>query len=73
MSKETGGFFRKVVRFVANPTTEWSSLDTQEAEAGESESSAADQQQRQQHHADVLPDGDANGAPGKPDPQLVEE
>ena len=37
MSKETGGFFRKVVRFVANPTTEWSSLDTQEADAGESE------------------------------------
>ena len=37
MSKETGGFFRKVVRFVANPTTEWSSLETQEADAGESE------------------------------------
>lgn len=37
MSKETGGFFRKVVRFVANPTTEWSSLDTQAADAGESE------------------------------------
>lgn len=37
MSKETGGFFRKVVRFVANPTTEWSSLESQEADAGESE------------------------------------
>ncbi len=37
MSKETGGFFRKVVRFVANPTTEWSSLDTQEVDPGESE------------------------------------
>lgn len=37
MSKETGGFFRKVVRFVANPTTEWSSIDTQEADTAESE------------------------------------
>ncbi|MBP7131749.1 MAG: hypothetical protein KBA70_03205 [Aquabacterium sp.] len=37
MSKETGGFFRKVVRFVANPTTEWSSLDTQESDVVESE------------------------------------
>lgn len=37
MSKETNGFFRKVVRFVANPTTEWSSLDTQGADSGESE------------------------------------
>ncbi|MFT3856803.1 MAG: STAS domain-containing protein [Aquabacterium sp.] len=37
MSKESGGFLRKVVRFVANPTTDWSELDTPSAEAAESD------------------------------------
>lgn len=37
MSKESSGFFRKVVRFVANPTTEWSSLSSAEADSVESE------------------------------------
>ena len=27
MTKESGGFLRKVVRFVANPTTDWTELD----------------------------------------------
>lgn len=37
MSKDSGSFLRKVVRFVANPTTDWTELDapasTQEAES----------------------------------------
>jgi hypothetical protein len=37
MSKDTGGFLRKVVRFVANPTTDWTELDTPSADAAESE------------------------------------
>jgi ABC-type transporter Mla MlaB component len=37
MSKESGGFLRKVVRFVANPTTDWSELDAPSAEAIESD------------------------------------
>lgn len=37
MSKESGGFLRKVVRFVANPTTDWTELDTPSAEAAESQ------------------------------------
>ena len=36
-SKETDSFFRKVVRFVANPTTDWTELDTPSAEAAESQ------------------------------------
>lgn len=28
MSKESGGFLRKVARFVANPTTDWTELDS---------------------------------------------
>ena len=27
MSKDSGSFLRKVVRFVANPTTDWTELD----------------------------------------------
>lgn len=37
MSKDTGSFLRKVVRFVANPTTDWSELDAPNSDAGESE------------------------------------
>jgi len=37
MSKDAGGFLRKVVRFVANPTTDWNELDAPTAEAVESE------------------------------------
>lgn len=32
MSKESGGFLRKVVRFVANPTTDWTELDAPASE-----------------------------------------
>ncbi len=37
MSKESGGFLRKVVRFVANPTTDWTELDAPREDAGESD------------------------------------
>jgi len=37
MSKDSGSFLRKVVRFVANPTTDWSELDAPNSDAGESE------------------------------------
>lgn len=37
MSKESGGFLRKVARFVANPTTDWTELDAPGAEAAESD------------------------------------
>jgi hypothetical protein len=37
MSKETGGFLRKVARFVANPTTDWNELDKPGVDAEESE------------------------------------
>lgn len=37
MSKESGGFLRKVVRFVAHPTTDWTELDAPGAEAAESQ------------------------------------
>jgi len=37
MSKDPGSFLRKVVRFVANPTTDWSELDAPNSDAGESE------------------------------------
>jgi len=37
MSKESGGFLRKVARFVANPTTDWTELDAPSAGSGESE------------------------------------
>ena len=36
-SKDTTSFFRKVVKFVANPTTEWAELDTPAEEARETE------------------------------------
>ncbi len=35
--KDTTSFFRKVVKFVANPTTEWAELDTPAEEARETE------------------------------------
>jgi hypothetical protein len=37
MSKESGGFLRKVARFVANPTTDWTELDAPTAGSPESE------------------------------------
>ncbi len=37
MSKDSGNFLRKVVRFVANPTTDWTELDAPSADAGESD------------------------------------
>ena len=37
MSKDSGSFLRKVVRFVANPTTDWSELDAPNSDTGESE------------------------------------
>jgi hypothetical protein len=37
MTKESGGFLRKVVRFVANPTTDWTELDAPPAETDESD------------------------------------
>jgi hypothetical protein len=37
MSKESGGFLRKVARFVANPTTDWTELDAPRADAEESD------------------------------------
>ncbi len=37
MSKEPGGFLRKVARFVANPTTDWTELDAPKEDAGESD------------------------------------
>lgn len=37
MSKESGGFFRKVAKFVANPTTDWAELDRARTSPGESE------------------------------------
>ncbi|MFZ4551794.1 MAG: hypothetical protein ACOYNB_08225 [Aquabacterium sp.] len=37
MSKETGSFFRKVARFVTNPTTDWAALDNPPQDAAESE------------------------------------
>ncbi|WP_290868935.1 STAS domain-containing protein [Aquabacterium sp.] len=37
MSKEAGGFLRKVVRFVANPTTDWNALDNPGSDGAESE------------------------------------
>ena len=37
MSKDSSSFLRKVVRFVANPTTDWSELDAPNSDAGESE------------------------------------
>jgi hypothetical protein len=37
MSKEPGGFLRKVARFVANPTTDWTALNAPSTEAAESE------------------------------------
>jgi hypothetical protein len=36
-NKDTSSFFRKVVKFVANPATEWSDLDPPSAEARETE------------------------------------
>ena len=35
--KDTTSFFRKVVKFVANPATEWSELDAPSQESRESE------------------------------------
>lgn len=37
MSKESGSFLRKVARFVANPTTDWSDLDAPLSDPGESD------------------------------------
>lgn len=37
MSKDSGSFLRKIVRFVANPTTDWSALDAPAYGAAESE------------------------------------
>jgi len=37
MSKDSGGFLRKVARFVANPTTDWTQLDAPTAGSPESE------------------------------------
>lgn len=37
MTKESGGFFRKVAKFVANPTTDWAELDRARTSPGESE------------------------------------
>ena len=37
MSKESGSFLRKVARFVANPTTDWSDLDAPPSDPGESD------------------------------------
>jgi len=37
MTKESGSFLRKVARFVANPTTDWSDLDAPPSDAGESD------------------------------------
>lgn len=37
MSKDTGGFLRKVVRFVANPTTDWTELDAPSTDSAESD------------------------------------
>ena len=37
MSKETGGFFRKVVRFVANPATDWNELNSRQTDTREME------------------------------------
>jgi hypothetical protein len=37
MSKESGGFLRKVVRFVANPTTDWTELDAPSGDSAESD------------------------------------
>lgn len=37
MSNESSSFLRKVARFVANPTTDWTALDTPSQEAAESE------------------------------------
>ncbi|MES2091692.1 MAG: STAS domain-containing protein [Pseudomonadota bacterium] len=37
MSKESGGFLRKVARFVANPTTDWTELDAASGSSPESE------------------------------------
>ena len=42
MSKDTGGFLRKVVRFVANPTTDWSQLDSPTASESEDESTRSE-------------------------------
>ena len=35
--KDTTSFFRKVVKFVANPATEWTDLDAQNEEAREND------------------------------------
>ena len=35
--KDTTSFFRKVVKFVANPATEWTDLDAQNDEAREND------------------------------------
>ena len=35
--KDTTSFFRKVVKFVANPTTEWAEIGTPPEEARETE------------------------------------
>ncbi|MDE2400905.1 MAG: hypothetical protein KGL90_04515 [Burkholderiales bacterium] len=37
MSNESGGFFRKVARFVSNPTTDWAELGTPSGNSPESE------------------------------------
>ncbi len=37
MSKDSGSFLRKVVRFVANPTTDWSELDAPPSDPAESD------------------------------------
>ena len=37
MSKDSGSFLRKVARFVANPTTDWSNLDAPPTDAAESD------------------------------------
>ena len=37
MSKESGGFLKKVARFVANPTTDWSDLDKPRSSSDESD------------------------------------
>ena len=37
MTKESGGFLKKVARFVANPTTEWADLDKPRSSSGDSE------------------------------------
>ncbi|MDI1258768.1 STAS domain-containing protein [Aquabacterium sp.] len=37
MSKDSGGFLRKVARFVANPTTDWTQLDAPSVGSPESE------------------------------------